>query len=178
MRLTWTPLNANGQPKIKPAFQRQLEQLNPEIAAGLHLPKLARVENYTEPAKLGDIADPFRPKYAVGVQLLDENGQDSKGTTAYPAVQLPVTIGGDESGFMQYPPPGTLVALAFQDGSGITKKPSVHSKSYFDDCSTNFLHGYAASGIYLSKRHCPSLAAHSFTSAVFSGCVFLSSSPP
>lgn len=116
MTLTWTPLNANGQPKIKPAFQRQLEQLNPEIAAGLHLPKLARVENYTEPAELGDIADPFRPKYAVGVQLLDENGQDSKGTPSYPAVQLPVTMGGDESGFMQYPPPGTLVELAFQDG--------------------------------------------------------------
>ncbi|CAI2063103.1 Uncharacterised protein [Serratia quinivorans] len=116
MTLTWTPLNANGQPKVKPAFQRQLEQLNPEIAAGLHLPKFARVENYTEPTELGDIADPFRPKYAVGVQLLDENGQDSKGTPSYPAVQLPVTMGGDESGFMQYPPPGTLVELAFQDG--------------------------------------------------------------
>jgi len=116
MTLTWTPLTAGGAPKIKAPFQRQLEQLNPEIASGLHLPKFARVENYAEPANLGDIADPFRPKYAVGVQLLDENGQDSKGTPAYPAVPLPVTMGGDECGFMQYPPPGTLVELAFQDG--------------------------------------------------------------
>lgn len=116
MTLTWTPLDASGQPKTKPAFQRQLEQLNPEIAAGLHLPKLARVENFTESAELGDIADPFRPKYAVGVQLLDGDGEDSKGTPRYPAVPLPVTMGGDESGFMQYPPPGTLVELAFQDG--------------------------------------------------------------
>lgn len=116
MTLTWTPITANGTPKVKPPFQRQLEQHNPEIAAGLHLPKLARVENYSEPAALGDIADPFRPRYAVGVQLLDENGANSKGTPVYPAVQLPVTMGGDESGFMQYPQPGTLVELAFQDG--------------------------------------------------------------
>ncbi|KJO37637.1 protein phage, partial [Klebsiella aerogenes] len=80
------------------------------------LPKLARVENFTESASLGDIADPFRPKYAVGVQLLGGDGEDSKGTPRYPAVPLPVTMGGDESGFMQYPPPGTLVELAFQDG--------------------------------------------------------------
>lgn len=116
MTITWEAKSSIGNTPAKPPFQRQLEQLNPEIAAGLHLPKLARVENYAEPAALGDIADPFRPKYAVGVQLLDENGDASKGTPAYPAVQLPVTMGGDECGFMQYPPPGTLVELAFQDG--------------------------------------------------------------
>lgn len=107
MTVTWEP----GGRTPKSPLQRQIEQLNPEIAAGLHLPKLARVENYTEATALGDIADPFRPKYAVDVQLTD-----SPGTPAYCAVPLPVGMGGDESGFMQYPPPGSLVEIAFQDG--------------------------------------------------------------
>ncbi|WP_310606954.1 hypothetical protein [Buttiauxella brennerae] len=112
MTLTWLP------PGLTPKnpLQRQIEQLNPEIAAGLHLPKFARVENYTEAAALGDIADPFRPKYAVGVQLIDGTGENSTDTPAYPAVPLPIGMGGDESGFMQYPPPGTLVEIAFQEG--------------------------------------------------------------
>lgn len=114
--LTWTPLNAQGKPKQKSPFERQLETAHPELAAGLHLPKLARVEAPTEGVSLGDIADPFRPRFAVDVQLLDENGDANHATPVYPAVALPVPMAGDESGLMHYPPAGTLVELAFTDG--------------------------------------------------------------
>ncbi|HEI9850104.1 hypothetical protein [Serratia ureilytica] len=114
--LTWTPLNSKGQPKQKSPFERQLETAHPELAAGLHLPKLARVEAPTEGASLGDIADPFRPRFAVDVQLLDEDGAPNHETPVYPAVALPVPMAGDESGLMHYPPAGTLVELAFTDG--------------------------------------------------------------
>ncbi|MGO4746238.1 hypothetical protein [Serratia quinivorans] len=114
--LTWTPINAQGKPKQKSPFERQLETAHPELAAGLHLPKLARVEAPTEGASLGDISDPFRPRFAVDVQLLDENGTANHETPVYPAVALPVPMAGDESGLMHYPPAGTLVELAFTDG--------------------------------------------------------------
>lgn len=114
--LTWTPLTASGKPKQKTPFERQIEKAHPELAAGLHLPKLARVEAPAEGASLGDIADPFRPRFAVDVQLLDENGTPNAETPVYPAVSLPVPMAGDESGLMHYPPAGTLVELAFTDG--------------------------------------------------------------
>lgn len=114
--LTWTPLNAQGKPKQKSPFERQLETAHPELAAGLHLPKLARVEAPTEGASLGDISDPFRPRFAVDVQLLDENGAANHETPVYRGVALPVPMAGDESGLMHYPPAGTQVELAFTDG--------------------------------------------------------------
>ncbi len=116
MTITWTLLKTDGKPKQKPPMQKQIEKLYPELASNLHLPKFARVEDYAEPAALGDISDPFRPRVAVGVQLLDENGQDNAETPIYPAVSLPNAFSGDEAGLMQYPEPGTLVELGFQEG--------------------------------------------------------------
>ncbi|WP_413740846.1 hypothetical protein [Sodalis sp. RH18] len=116
MSLTWTPLKSDGTPKQKTPLQRQLEEIHPELASNLHLPKLARIVGPAEAAGLGDIADPFRPRHAVNVQLLDQNGADNKNTPVYAAVPLPVPQAGDEGGFMSYPEEGTLIQLAFPDG--------------------------------------------------------------
>ncbi|EJF5113288.1 hypothetical protein M8R69_002923, partial [Salmonella enterica] len=63
-----------------------------------------------------NIADPFRPRYAVDLQLLDEDGKPAANTPVYSAVPLPVPMAGSESGMFQFPPPGTLVEVGFAEG--------------------------------------------------------------
>ncbi|HBX8455287.1 TPA: hypothetical protein MIH98_27200 [Klebsiella pneumoniae] len=117
MVLTWTPRNkTTGQPLQKTPFQRQAEKHYPELASGLHTPKMARVVAHTEPAASGNFADPFRPRYAVNVQLLDADGNPDGDTPVYSAVPLPVPIAGHDSGMFQYPPVGTLVEMGFTGG--------------------------------------------------------------
>lgn len=117
MALTWTPRNkATGQALQKTPIQRQVEGAFPELASGLHLPKMARVEAHSEPVRNGNIADPYRPRYAVDLQLLDADGKPVQGTPVYPAVPLPLPMAGGESGMFQFPPVGTLVEVGFTDG--------------------------------------------------------------
>jgi len=117
MAITWQPRNkATGQPLQKSAVQRQVENAFPELASGLHLPQFARVEAPSEDVSTGNIADPFRPRYAVDLQLLDADGNPAKDTPVYPAVPLPVPMAGSESGMFQFPPPGTLVEVGFTGG--------------------------------------------------------------
>lgn len=117
MTITWQPRNkATGQPLQKPPIQRQIESAYPELASGLHLPKFARVEAPSEDVSGGNIADPFRPRYAVDLQLLDENGNPAANTPVYSAVPLPVPMAGSESGMFQFPPAGTLVEMGFVEG--------------------------------------------------------------
>ncbi|CAI1594506.1 Rhs element Vgr protein [Serratia quinivorans] len=82
----------------------------------MHLPKFARVEAHAEGVSSGDLADPFRPRYAVDLQLLDADGKPAKNTPIYPAVPLPLPMAGQDSGMFQFPPVGTLVEVAFTDG--------------------------------------------------------------
>lgn len=117
MTITWTPRNrATGQPLLKTPAQRQIESHYPELASGLHLPKLARVVAPSEAVKSGNFADPFRPRYAVDVQLLDADGNPDNQTPVYSAVPLPVPMAGNGSGMFQFPPEGTLVEVAFTGG--------------------------------------------------------------
>lgn len=117
MEITWTPRNkATGQALQKTPFQRQVESSYPELASGLHLPQFARVEAPSEDVSNGNIADPFRPRYAVDLQLLDADGNPAKDTPLYPAVPLPLPMAGGESGMFQFPPPGTLVEVGFNGG--------------------------------------------------------------
>ncbi|QHM72946.1 hypothetical protein [Mixta intestinalis] len=117
MTITWLPRNkATSKPLQKSPIQRQIESAYPELASGLHLPKIARVEAPSEDVSGGNIADPFRPRYAVDLQLLDENGNPAVNTPVYPAVPLPVPMAGNESGMFQFPPPGTLVEVGFVEG--------------------------------------------------------------
>jgi len=117
MAVTWTPRNrATGKPLQKSPVQRQVESHFPELASGLHLPKFARVIAPTEAVKSGNFSDPFRPRYAVDVQLLDADGKPDAQTPVYSAVPLPVPMAGNDSGMYQFPPEGTLVEVAFTDG--------------------------------------------------------------
>src|SRR5471032_377163 len=117
MAITWQPRNkATGQALQKSPIQRQVEGAFPELASGLHLPQFARVEAPSEDVSTGNIADPFRPRYAVDLQLLDADGNPAKDTPVYPAVPLPVPMAGSESGMFQFPPPGTLVEVGFTGG--------------------------------------------------------------
>ncbi len=117
MAVTWTPRNrATGQPLQKTPAQRQIESHYPELASGLHLPKLARVVAPSEAVKSGNFADPFRPRYAVDVQLLDADGNPDNQTPVYSAGPLPVPMAGNDSGMFQFPPEGTLVEVAFTGG--------------------------------------------------------------
>ncbi len=117
MAITWQPRNkATGQPLQKSPIKRQIESAYPELASGFHLPKIARVEAHSEDVSGGNIADPFRPRYAVDLQLLDEDGKALANTPVYSAVPLPVPMAGSESGMFQFPPPGTLVEVGFVEG--------------------------------------------------------------
>lgn len=117
MAVTWTPRNrATGKPLQKTPVQRQIESYYPELASGLHLPKFGRVMNPVEAVKSGNFSDPFRPRYAVDVQLLDADGNPDKDTPVYSAVPLPVPMAGNDSGMFQFPPEGTLVEIAFTGG--------------------------------------------------------------
>ncbi|EIK4671489.1 hypothetical protein LJ721_004857 [Salmonella enterica] len=97
-------------------MQRQIETLYPELGNKTHLPRMGRVISPTENTTQGDLHDEFRPRYAVNVQPLDENGNPAKDTPVYNAVPIPVPMAGSESGLFQYPPAGTLVTLAHVDG--------------------------------------------------------------
>jgi len=117
MTITWTPRNrATGQALQKTPIQRQIESQYPELASGLHLPKFARVVAPSETVKSGNFADPFRPRYAVDLQLLDADGKPDGTTPVYPAVPLPVPMAGNDSGMFQFPPEGTLVEVGFKGG--------------------------------------------------------------
>lgn len=117
LQLTWTSSHpSSGKPLQKPPLQRQIDSVYPELSAGLHLPKLARVEGPSEVVTVGDMADPFRPRYAVNVQLLDDDGKPAANTPIYPAVPLPLPMAGSEAGLFQFPPAGTLVELGFIGG--------------------------------------------------------------
>ncbi|MGK3227660.1 hypothetical protein ACCW94_21540 [Enterobacter soli] len=117
MAVSWTPRNrATGKALQKTPVQRQIESHYPELASGLHLPKFARVMNPVEGVKSGNFSDPFRPRYAVDVQLLDADGNPDKDTPIYSAVPLPVPMAGNDSGMFQFPPEGTLVEIGFTGG--------------------------------------------------------------
>lgn len=77
---------------------------------------MARVEGPSEAVTSGDMADPFRPRYAVNLQLLDDDGKAAADTPVYPAVPLPLPMAGAESGMFQFPPAGTLVEVGFTGG--------------------------------------------------------------
>ncbi|PHM39813.1 protein phage [Xenorhabdus mauleonii] len=112
MTITWLP---KGQTENKTPAQRQIDAAYPELSAGLHLPKFARIEAHTESTASGDISDRFRPRYAVDVQLLGDDGKDAA-VPVYKAVPLPLPMAGGESGMFQYPPIGTIVEIAFEGG--------------------------------------------------------------
>lgn len=111
-----TNMTLRWQGKEKTAKQRQVEQEFPELAAGFHLPAFGQVVAVSDHAQAGQLNDPFRPRYAVDVQQLNENGKPDEAVPVFMAVPLPVLFGGPEQGQFQYPVEGTLVELGFAFG--------------------------------------------------------------
>ncbi|WP_135443868.1 hypothetical protein [Vibrio tasmaniensis] len=99
-----------------PPKKRETLQNFPELAAGFHLPKFGRVEAVRDTATAGQVTDPFRPRYAVDVQVLDEDLNPDINVPVYRSIPLPVQMSGHESGLMAYPLEGTLVEIAFAYG--------------------------------------------------------------
>jgi len=98
-------------------IRRLVLRLFPELTAGLHLPRLGRVVDLPElPQQGGETqSDPFYPRYAADIQLLDENGNDCK-TGVLQAVALPVPGIGAEAGRLEPPAIGAIVEIAFAYG--------------------------------------------------------------
>ncbi|WP_255959571.1 hypothetical protein [Vibrio campbellii] len=99
-----------------PTKRREMADLFPEVANGYHLPILGRVEAVRDNANSGQIADPFRPRFAVDVQVLDANMNPDINVPVYRSIPLPVNMSGHESGFLAHPLEGTVVEIAFAYG--------------------------------------------------------------
>ncbi|WP_233090325.1 hypothetical protein [Vibrio sp. IB15] len=80
------------------------------------MPKFGRVEVVRDTATAGQVADPFRPRFAVDVQVFDENLNPNSNVPVYRSIPLPVHMSGHESGLLAYPLEGTLVEIAFAYG--------------------------------------------------------------
>ncbi|EPV1495297.1 hypothetical protein ACV2MU_002611 [Klebsiella pneumoniae] len=115
MQVRWTPKNKAGRPAWESPEKRQIDKAYPELSAGLHLPRRARVTGAPDAAALGDVHDPFRPRYAVNLQLLDADGRDAD-MPELVAVPLPVPFAGNEGGLFQFPAEGAIVEVGFSDG--------------------------------------------------------------
>ncbi|HGS4749422.1 TPA: hypothetical protein ACMDRF_002247 [Vibrio cholerae] len=100
----------------KPAKKRELDDILPEVAAGYHLPIFGRVEAVRDSAAAGQVADPFRPRLAIDVQVLNEDMQPDENIPVYRSIPLPVHMSGHESGLLAYPLEGTIVEIAFAYG--------------------------------------------------------------
>jgi len=110
---------------MKAAIKRIILKLFPELSAGYHLPMFAVVVAARETPTQGDIANEFRPFYAVDVQVLNQHGQPDKQWPILKDVMLPVPGAGHEQGQFAYPNNGTWVELAFAYGS--PNKPFIRS---------------------------------------------------
>lgn len=104
-------------------LRRQIVREFPELAAGYHLPVMAEVLNSTDAPVSGGINDNFRPRLAVAVELLTTEYQ--KTGIILDAVPVSVMGGGDERGMFALPTRGTIVELAWMNGS--PERPFVRS---------------------------------------------------
>tara|TARA_R110002033_G_scaffold88809_1_gene138810 strand:- start:398 stop:1138 length:741 start_codon:yes stop_codon:yes gene_type:complete len=98
-------------------INRIIRRLFPELTAKLHLPRWGKVVALPElPAEDGERgSDPFYPRYAVDVQLLDENGTETK-SKVLQAVPLPLPGAGNKAGRLEPPAIGAIVEIAFAYG--------------------------------------------------------------
>ncbi len=99
-----------------PVKKREILKHFPELATLNHLPKLGRVEIVRDSVTAGQTADPFRPRYCIDIQLLDENLQPDLNVPIYKSIPMPVQFSGHEAGLLAYPLEGTLVEIAFAYG--------------------------------------------------------------
>lgn len=110
---------------MEDAIRRSVERQFPELTGGYHLPRFARVIGVADAPASAGICDDFRPRYAVDLQLLDENDEPDPALPVLAGVPLPLSVGGDEMGFMGFPEEGTRVVVCF--AYGLPSKPYVQT---------------------------------------------------
>ncbi|QYK03232.1 hypothetical protein [Shewanella sp. FJAT-53749] len=112
MTLTWVATTADEQSE-----KRRITNIFPELSAAYHLPVWGKVTALPElPAEDGERAsNPFYPRYAVDVQLLDEDGNETE-SPALEAVPLPLPGAGHLAGRLEPPSIGAIVEIGFAYG--------------------------------------------------------------
>ncbi len=104
-------------------IRKQILREFPELAAGYHIPVAAIVTAVADTPTGGGIADNYRPRYAVDVELIDSQ---YTGTGIHlQAIPVAITGGGDERGIFAIPLRGTIVELAWLNAS--PERPFVRS---------------------------------------------------
>lgn len=99
------------------AIKKAVLKMFPELSAGLHLDRYARVLAINDAPDEGGTCERFRPRYAVDLEVLTPEGHLDESFPIYEAVPLPVNIGcGMESGMYAFPEPGCLVVIGFAYG--------------------------------------------------------------
>ena len=110
---------------MEDAIRRSVERQFPELTGGYHLPRFARIIGVADAPASAGICDDFRPRYAVDLQLLDENDEPDPALPVLAGVPLPLSVGGDEMGFLGFPEEGTRVVVCF--AYGLPSKPYVQT---------------------------------------------------
>jgi uncharacterized protein involved in type VI secretion and phage assembly len=95
----------------------------PELSGGYHLPRFAQVVSVADAPAGAGICDEFRPRFAVDLQILDENNEPDEVMPMLAGVPVPVPTGGDEMGFFSFPEEGTKVVVSF--AQGLPHKPFI-----------------------------------------------------
>ncbi len=112
MTITWTATKADELSE-----KRRITNIFPELSANYHLPVWGKVialpELPTEDGERG--SDAFYPRYAVDVQLLDADGNETK-SPALQAVPLPLPGAGHFAGRLEPPAIGSIVEIGFAYG--------------------------------------------------------------
>ncbi|MCY1296331.1 hypothetical protein D9M70_457130 [compost metagenome] len=107
------------------AIKRAVERKFPELAGGYHLPRFARVLGVADAPAGGALCDEFRPRYAVDLQVLREDGEPDQDLPVLSGVPLPLPIGGEEMGLFAFPAEGTTAVVCF--AYGLPSKPYIQT---------------------------------------------------
>jgi len=110
---------------VEEAIKRAVERQFPELSGGYHLPRFALVQGVADAPAQSGICDNFRPRYAVDLQVLAEDGEPDPNLPILAGVPLPVPVGGDEMGFFAFPAEGTMVVVNF--AYGMPSKPFIQT---------------------------------------------------
>lgn len=110
---------------MEEAIKRAVERQFPELSGGYHLPRFALVQGVADAPAQSGICDNFRPRYAVDLQVLAEDGEPDPKLPILAGVPLPVPVGGDEMGFFAFPAEGTMVVVNF--AYGMPSKPFIQT---------------------------------------------------
>lgn len=99
------------------AIKRSVERLFPELTGGYHLPRFARVVGVADAPAGASMCDDFRPRYAVDIEVLGQDGEADPAVPRLSGVPLPLPSGGEEMGMFAFPQEGTQVVVCFAYGS-------------------------------------------------------------